>query len=428
MPHLTDLSIDSPVFQKLLAPLEECLGKASHSRVCQTITDSDWLATGVLRVLSESNSGRAFLQKLFHMGKDFGVSQFFAKLRSSRRLSHLEEVLVLLLDYMKVQRKEKDPLVQFDELQRFQIFAGDGHHHTHACHDPKIDGSHWSTQHFYCLNYRTMGLSHFAMAQIGADTKKEHDLKACKKMNLEEMRQGAGKGIRTLYVWDKAIIDYPFWEEMKRGGGVYFLTLCKSNLRFDKEKDLEFDRDEKINEGVLLDQMVRSRTTQSLVRRISYRCPASGKVFNFITNLHHRVRPGVVALLYKMRWDIEKVFDEIKNRLGEKKSWSTHPNGKVAQAHFICLTHNLLRLLEDQIEAQGVENSQDPKRREKRLKDALDKRSIELNDVPTLASMVRRVVQRSTIMLRWLKAHLQEHTPWSDALLALQASYVRFAR
>jgi len=53
---------------------------------------------------------------------------------------------------------------------------------------------------------------------------------------------------------------------------------------------------------------------------VSYRCISSGKVFNFLTNLHHSVKPGIDALLYKMCWDIEKVFDEIKNRLGEKKS------------------------------------------------------------------------------------------------------------
>ena len=59
-------------------------------------------------------------------------------------------------------------------------------------------------------------------------------------------------------MWDKAIIDYLFWAEMKRGG-VYFVTLVKSNLRFDHDKNLEFDKEDPINQGVLCDQSVKSR-------------------------------------------------------------------------------------------------------------------------------------------------------------------------
>jgi IS4 transposase len=32
----------------------------------------------------------------------------------------------------------------------------------------------------------------------------------------------------------------------------------------------------------------------------------------------HKV--SFAALLYKSRWDVEKVFDELKNKLGETKS------------------------------------------------------------------------------------------------------------
>jgi hypothetical protein len=324
------------------------------------MSDLEWLETGVLRVLSDDQSGRAFLQKLFHLANDVGVSQFFAKLRSGRRLTDLQETQTRLLDLMEERRRDADPLLKFEELSKYLVFSGDGHYHEHACHDPKIDGSHRTTQHFYCLNYRTLGMNHFALAEICNGVKKEH--------NQKELRQGAGKGIKTLYVWDMAILDYPFWEEMKKGG-VFFLTLCKSNLRFDLEKELEFDAEDPVNEGVLLDQMARSRTEGRLVRRVSYQCSTDGKVYTFVTNLYKTVRPGDIALLYKMRWEIEKVFDEFKNRLGEKKSWSTHEYGKKSQANFLCLTHNLLRLMEDKLESEGAVNKQDPERREKKAQE-----------------------------------------------------------
>lgn len=427
MPTISDLSSESPVFRRLIEPLQDCIRNNSKAFSCQVTTDTDWLEIGIQRVLSEAVSGRDFLQKLFHQGKEISVGQFFAQLRSSRRLSYLKETLAQLLEVMKDRRREMDFLQEFEELSKFQVFGADGHYHVHACHDPIIDGSHRATQHFYCLNYRTLGLSHFALAEIGDQVKKESDIKACKKKNAEELRQGAGKGEKTLYVWDRAIVSYKFWEEMKRHA-VYFLTMCKSNLKFDHDKDLDFDREDPVNQGVLCDMMVRSKTDGVSVRRISYRCPISGKVLNFITNLHHRVRPGVVALLYKMRWDIEKVFDEIKNRLAEKKSWSTHPNGKEAQAHFICLTHNLLRLLEDELEREGVVNLQDQTRRKERLEEALEKKRMKLEHAPMLRKLVRRVVQKSTLLIRWLRSHLNLPVPWRDAKLALLATYVNFSR
>lgn len=427
MSESKNLSISSPVFQKLLKPLYECMLKASHTRSCIETSDKEWVETGILRVLSEASSGRDFLQKLFLLGKEMSVANFFSNLRSSRRLFYLKDILALLLNVLKQERETMDPLKEYEELNKFQVFAADGHYHSHACHDPKIDGSHWATQHFYALNYRSFGLSHFALAEIGNDVKKESDLKACKKKNIIEMRQGAGKGLKTLYVWDKAIIDYKFWAEMKRNS-VYFLTLCKSNLLFNKKEDLEFDKSDPINKGILLDQILFSKTDGVPVRKISYQCPVSGKFFNFLTNLHQKIRPGVVAMLYKMRWDIEKVFDEIKNQLKEKKSWSTHRNGKSAQAHFICLTHNLLRLFEDQLENEGVVNKQDPKRREERLTKAIKKRGGKLNDVPHLLKLTKRLVQRSSIMLRWLKQYLSFSIPWEQAVMLLKACYLEFSR
>ena len=48
----------------------------------------------------------------------------------------------------------------------------------------------------------------------------------------------------------------------------------------------------------------------------------TGTIYEYLTNLlESSVPPGVIAHLYKMRWDIEKSFDEVKNKLGEKKDY-----------------------------------------------------------------------------------------------------------
>jgi len=33
-----------------------------------------------------------------------------------------------------------------------------------------------------------------------------------------------------------------------------------------------------------------------------------------------KLRPGLIAFLYKLRWDVEKVFDQLKNKLNEQKA------------------------------------------------------------------------------------------------------------
>lgn len=62
---------------------------------------------------------------------------------------------------------------------------------------------------------------------------------------------------------------------------------------------------------------------------------------------------------------VKKVFDQIKNKMNENKSWSKSENGKTSQAKFICFAHNMTLLMKDKLEAEGVENTKD---KEKEMK------------------------------------------------------------
>ena len=64
------------------------------------------------------------------------------------------------------------------------------------------------------------------------------------------------------------------------------------------------------------------------------------------------LEPGLLGLPNKTRREIEKVFDETKARLQEKKSWVT--TIQAMQAHFVAIFHNLLLPLEDWHQKQGV--------------------------------------------------------------------------
>ena len=84
--------------------------------------------------------------------------------------------------------------------------------------------------------------------------------------------------------------------------------------------------------------------------------------------------PGLIAFIYKKRWDIEKVFDQFKNKLMEKKAWAKSPNSKCVQAKFMALTHNLILLLERKIEVEeGISDIKIEKKKQQRINEDLKK-------------------------------------------------------
>ncbi len=63
-----------------------------------------------------------------------------------------------------------------------------------------------------------------------------------------------------------------------------------------------------------------------------------------------------LVIIYKCRWDIEKVFGELKGKMEERKSWASSPEAKRAHGQFECLAHNLTLLAEREMELLGLED------------------------------------------------------------------------
>ena len=118
------------------------------------------------------------------------------------------------------------------------------------------------------------------------------------------------------------------------------------------------------------------------------------------------------------------MFDCLKNKLNEKKSWSTSPIGKAAQAEFLCLTHNLLRQMEEELASkEGVINTQDCKRRTARLaqQKLVTKQAGRL--WPSTWDTLQKPVQYSVKLIRWLRSSIQLRLTWPAALPHLRALY-----
>jgi len=97
------------------------------------------------------------------------------------------------------------------------------------------------------------------------------------------------------------------------------------------------------NEGLISDRLVETSAGYEL-RQIIYVNPIDNVEYRYLTN-EMTLPAWALVLLYKHRWDIEKVFDELKTKLEEHRSWASSVEAKKAHANFLCLTHKLMLLL-----------------------------------------------------------------------------------
>jgi IS4 transposase len=149
---------------------------------------------------------------------------------------------------------------------------------------------------------------------------------------------------------DRTAANFPFWPERKAG-------MC---LEVGTEQVIDVKRP--INQDVTANRVVTGQRGLR-VREITFCKPCDGAVYVYLTS-ETTLETGQLALLYKTRWEIEKVFDEKKTKLAEKKSWAT--TTEEMQTQLVTIVHNLLLLLQDWHQQLGVANTAKLQRWEKR--------------------------------------------------------------
>ena len=398
-------------------PIAGLASQSSHARACPDFSDDDYLQCGLLRVLESSTSGRAFLQEHgARLNNSPSQANYFATLHSPRRGAVVADVNNDLR--IMANQTLPDRLAGMAELAAYEVFAVDGHWHKAATHDPRHNGVKMSVGHFYSLNLRTHTLRQLAVGE-GAH---EHDLSVLKRLTPRGLRQEVPKGRRSLMIYDRAGIDFDYWKRCRHECAIYFLSRTKSNTVLSWEERRKWDASDPRNRGVQEDMQVKTRDGHSL-RLICYVDPVAGKAYEFLTN-EPDLPPGVLAELYRRRWDVEKVCDELKNKLGEKKAWATSAEAKQTQAHFLTITHNLLLLYEQALAVRHeVQNHAEDQRRSERLKEhqQLARKNGQL--LSTLVSRVLSATQRSVKFIRWLREALRYQLAETIAVLRLKHLY-----
>jgi hypothetical protein len=405
------------------APLREVMADDVQTRSCKVLGDFPFAALCVLRVLQSSKSGRDFIQSHgIPSLPELNVANYFGSLGSKRRLALITATNHAMTARLRPGlRAHHDLLSTLPELDGWEVWAGDGHAIAHATHDPRNDKDAYGPVHaIYKLDLRT-GWAGFIDLVRPTTAGIEHEITTLKRQDKDQLRCGAAKGKSTLMVYDKAVVDFQFAYNLKQSKSIYQVTGWKDNFAPLTVMPRPIDRGNPANALVTADETVYFNNTPGVWRRITATCPDSDELYVTLTN-EMTLPPGVLNQVRRLRWNIEKIFNQHERKLEEAKAWTANDTGKRIQAIAICIAHNLLRLFGAKIEReQGIVDTKVIKAWHQRLDDRAKKAALAGRELPLkLYQDLYRPTEVSLQFIRWLRSMILRATCYREALALLR--------
>ncbi len=338
-------------------------------RSCEVIDDVTFARHGLLRCISSVNSGRHYLQVTDEIyDETICHSSYFNALKSSRRSNMIKaiEKQSYKIQSQILSSLGTDYLKQFPELDEYRVEAADGHFIQHACHTKKNHkGQVTAAGNIFSLNLRNGLLRGLCVITNG--TVRHQEIPAFR--DYVEQRQGKKETWQKhLYVYDKAITDYLWWDKQKKNQN-YMISVLKENAVATFVESIEFDRNDEVNTGVESYSVYENKKAKFHV--VGYRDPETGILHKFISTLPKSINPGTIAILYFKRWTIEKSFNNSKSDFNETKAWSSNLNALNCQMRFTAMAYNIMRIFEETSKANSPECIHPS---DKKYDEALDKR------------------------------------------------------
>ena len=135
----------------------------------------------------------------------------------------------------------------------------------------------------------------------------------------------------SIVVMDRGYNDYAWYKELT-DKDIFFVTRLKKNADYrvvarrqvDKRKGLTSDQ------TILFRGKLTAKKCPTLMRRVGYRDPESGKQYYFLTN-NFKLAAKTIADIYKSRWQVELFFKWIKQNLKIKSFVGTSKNAVLTQ-------------------------------------------------------------------------------------------------
>jgi len=155
----------------------------------------------------------------------------------------------------------------------------------------------------------------------------------------------------TIYVFDKGYNDYKAFKHFtdnKTG----FVTRIKDNAVYEKLEIKEIR--ENIHSGVLQDEIIEievkhGKTISKLkVRKVKFYDLENKREFEFITNLFE-LRADLIAALYKIRWQIELLFKQLKQNFPLRYFLGDNENAIKIQIYCVLIVNLLIAVIKKRL-------------------------------------------------------------------------------
>ncbi|MBJ7879228.1 IS4 family transposase [Gelidibacter salicanalis] len=171
---------------------------------------------------------------------------------------------------------------------------------------------------------------------------KTHDHNFLEKLKCDE---------NTIYVFDKGYNDYRAFEHftIQKTG---FVTRIKDNASYLSIEKL--DVGERIHNGVLEDEIIEidvkkgNEISKLRLRKVTFYDRANKREFEFITNLFD-LRADLIAALYKIRWQIELLFKQLKQNFPLKYFLGDNENAIKIQIYCVLIVNLLLAVIKKKL-------------------------------------------------------------------------------
>lgn len=169
-----------------------------------------------------------------------------------------------------------------------------------------------------------------------------HDHNFLKKLKCDD---------NTIYVFDKGYNDYSafkYFTDHKTG----FVTRIKDNAIYDRIESREVP--ETIHSGVLLDEIIEIEVKEGKIvsklklRKVKFYDREHKREFEFITNLFD-LRADLIAALYKIRWQIELLFKQLKQNYPLRYFLGDNENAIKIQIYCVLIVNLLIAVIKKKL-------------------------------------------------------------------------------
>ena len=152
----------------------------------------------------------------------------------------------------------------------------------------------------------------------------------------------------TIYVFDKGYNDYKAFKKFSENQ-TGFVTRIKDNAVYKSIAQNEIE--DHIHSGVLEDEIIEisvkdgNSTNKLKLRKIRFYDRELKREFEFLTNLFE-MRPDLVAAIYKLRWQIELLFKQMKQNFPLKYFLGDNENAIKIQIYCTLIANLLMTVIQ----------------------------------------------------------------------------------